>query len=392
MKNQVVIFLPSLQQGGVVRTLIEALEVVDPEKHEITVYVYQTSNSWQKYLPEWVKVIADTDRSHYHRRPKGLYFHLLILLAKLAGRKEKTALLEEKLHAFVHGEKTKYPSRRYFKDGIDISISYNVGLCTEMAAYVKAGKKYLFFHSCDPDFHKDITGKCFGSFDNIIAIGENVRRILTDSYPEFKEKIAVIRNYLNSEKIVRLANEYTVEKTSPGDVSTITSVIRVDKEKGADLLIEAAKILKADGLSFVWYIVGDGERREEAEEHIGKYDLKNNVVITGFRDNPYPYFKCCDVYVHPAYEESFGLSILEALILKKAVVSTDTVGAREVLRDGRFGMLVSFDAASLADGVTEVLSSPQKRAEFENSYSGQNDKERAEYKEKWATILSGGTL
>lgn len=393
VNNRIVVFLPSLQQGGVVRTLLEAFDVIDVDRYDITVYVYSTCNAWGKYLPEQVKLIVDTDKSHYHRLPRGLYYHFRIFAAKLFNKKNKVSFFEKKLHDFVHSEKAKYPARKYFTDGVDIAISYNVALSAEMAANIRANRRYLFFHSCDPYFHRDITKRCFDKFDNIIAVGTNVRDILIEAFPEYRERIALIRNYLDGDKIQKLANEYYPSEFS--DYTTkiiIASVIRVDKEKGADLIVKAATLLKATGASFIWFIVGDGYCKEEIVSQISKANLSDNIIITGFKDNPYPYIKHCDIFVHPTYEESFGLSILEALILSKAVVSTNTVGAKEVLENGKYGLLVSPDPESVFSGIIKVVNDPELKYKFENGFIKEREKELEIYRDKWDALLNGKIL
>lgn len=392
MKKQILIILPSLQQGGLFRSLKEAFDVVDLAEHKITVYVYSHNNPCLGRLPEQIRIIADTDHTHYHRRPKALLLHLRILFSKILNDKDKTIYLEEQLHSFVHEKKAEYPAKHYFSDGVDVVISYAMGLCTEMAVNIKADKKYLFFHSSNPGFHSDIAKKCFDHFDNIIAVGKNVQNMLIEAYPKYRDKIALIRNYLDAGNIRWLSDAYKVDTDLYNKKYVLTSVIRIDKEKGADLLVSAASMLKQNGISFIWFIVGDGSCRNDIEQYIIENSLNDDVVITGYKDNPYPYIKCCDIFVHPAYEESFGLAILEALALGKAVVSTDTMGAREVLDDGNNGLLVSIDPKSISEGVLELINSPDLKEEFEKSYTNKNEEERIVYKEKWTAILDGRTL
>ena len=390
--KKIVIILPSLQHGGVQRSLIEAMNVVDTLKYDITVYVYSNCNTLIKLLPQNIKVIVDTDKSHYRRKPKSLLMHIALLFAKIFGRKESAKRFSEKIHAFVHREKSKYPARQYFSDGVDVVISYAMGLCTEMAVEIKADKRFLFFHSSDPNFHRDLSDKYFGKFDNIVAVGENVQMMLKENFPTVSKKIALVKNYIDPENIKKLSEEYIVDTSIYEKKIIITSVIRVDKEKGADLIVSAAQKLKKQKVSFLWYIVGDGITRIEIEKQISDNNLDKNIILVGFKDNPYPYVKCCDIFVHPAYEESFGLSILEALILGKAVISTETMGAKEVLNDGEFGLLVSIDSDSIADAILNIINNPDLKRKYQLAYKDNDKIEKNIYKEKWETILNGGTL
>lgn len=390
MKN-IVIILPSLQHGGVQRSLLEALKVINTRKYDITIYVYSNCNTLVDLVPANIKVIIDTDKSHYRRKLKSILLHISLLLAKILKRKEYVKKYSEKIHAFVNRGKSKYPAKKYFSNGVDIVVSYAMGLCTEMAMEIEADKHYLFFHSSDPNFHRDLSDKYFGKFDNIVAVGKNVQLMLKDNFPEHTNKIALIKNYIDPENIKRLSRDYVVDTDIYEKNTVITSVIRVDKEKGADLIVSAAAKLKRQNISFVWYIVGDGGTRAEIEKQIIENSLDKNVILVGFQDNPYPYIKCCDIFVHPAYEESFGLSILEALILGKSVISTETMGAKEVLNNGEFGLLVSIDADSIANAVIKLINNPELKIKLQSSYK-YDEIEKHTYKEKWEKMLNGDTL
>lgn len=388
--KKIVIFLPSLQHGGLQRSLIEAMSVVDIEKYDITLYVYRECNALRGLFPDRVKVIVDTDKSHYKRKLKSLLLHMVLLLSKIFRNKKYIDSMSKKIHAFVHGEKAKYPARKYFSDGVDVAISYAMGLCTEMVVELKADKKFLFFHSSDPNFHRDLSDKYFDKFDNIIAVGKNVQDMLQENFPLAKDKIALIKNYINPDNVRTLSKEYTVNKNN--DKLILASVMRIDKEKGADMIVPIAKKLKDSGVNFLWYVVGDGAQREEINQQIIQNNLDANIIQVGFKDNPHPYIKQCDLFVHPAYEESFGLSILEALYLEKPIVSTDTMGAREVLNDGQFGLLVSINTDSIADGILSMINNPELKIKYQSNYRNSDETERALYREKWETILNGEVL
>ena len=390
--KKIVITIPSIQHGGLQRSLLEALSVVDTTKYDITVYTYSHSNPLSESLPKDVKVIIDTDKSHYIRKPISIFLHIALLCAKICRNKKNIENFSQKIKDYIHEEKAKYPAKKYFSQGVDVAISYSMGLCTQMAINIKADKHYVFFHSSNPDFHRDLSDKYFKAFDNIIAVGENVREMLKENFPQEKEKIVLIKNYIDSDNIGNLADEYAIDTTSNDKRVIITSVIRVDKEKGTDLVVSAATKLKQHGVLFKWYIVGDGAQRDEIEAQIQKYNLAEDVVITGYKENPYPYIKACNIFVHPTYEESFGLAILEALILGKTIVSTETMGAKEVLNNGEFGALVPINSEAIAVAVTEIVDNLKSGSPNQQTYKYNNEYCKNIYKQKWEAMLDGKSL
>ena len=390
--KKVVIFIPSIQHGGVQRSLLEALHVVDTTKYDITVYSYGHYNPLAEALPEDVTVIIDTDKSHYLRKPASIFLHIALMFSKICRSKKNIEKFSKKIKDFVHKEKAKYPAKKYFSQGVDIAISYSMGLCTQMAISLKAEKHYVFFHSSDPNFHRDLSDTYFKDFDNIIAVGENVQQMLKANFPQEKEKIGLLKNYIDPDNIKNLAEEYTVDSVADDKKIKITSVIRVDKEKGADLVVSAAAKLKKCGVPFKWYVVGDGAQRNEIESEIQKYNLTENIIITGYKENPYPYIKACDIFVHPTYEESFGLAILEALIFEKIIVSTETMGSKEVLNNGALGVLVPINPDAIADAVMKIADDLKSERPIQQKYKNNNEHHKITYKQKWETILEGGIL
>lgn len=390
--RKIVIILPSIQHGGIQRSLLEALNVIDRTKYDIVVYSYGHYNPLAGALPKDVRIIIDTDKSHYVRKPKSIFLHIAWLFSRICRNKKNIEWFAKKIKDYIHKEKAKYPAKKYFPDGVDISISYAMGLCTQMALNIKADKHYVFFHSSDPNFHRDLSDKYFKEFDNVIAVGKNVQEMLKENFPSEKEKIALIKNYIDPDNIKNLSEEYTIDTNIDNGKTIITSVIRVDKEKGADLVVEAAAKLKEQGLMFKWYIVGDGSQRDEIELQIKKNNLEKEIVITGYKENPYPYIKVCDIFVHPTYEESFGLAILEALILGKTVVSTETMGAKEVLNNGELGFLVPIKSESIADAVIEVVDDLKSGCLIQQTFKSNYELEKIAYKQKWEIVLDGGIL
>ena len=88
----IVIFLPSIQHGGIQRSLLEALNAVDTTKYDITVYAYSHYNPLADSLPKDVKVIIDTDKSHYIRKPLSIFLHIVLLFAKICKNKKNKRL------------------------------------------------------------------------------------------------------------------------------------------------------------------------------------------------------------------------------------------------------------------------------------------------------------
>ncbi len=135
----------------------------------------------------------------------------------------------------------------------------------------------------------------------------------------------------------------------------IVSVGRLAPEKHFENVIPAAKALREAGADFVWHIVGEGPERTKLEVLIADSGLESHVVLEGSKMNPYPYMKYAQLFVHPSYVESQGLTVLEAMSLSVPCVVTKSRGPCEFIQDGVNGLLTEQSPESLTARVLEIL-------------------------------------
>ena len=107
-------------------------------------------------------------------------------------------------------------------------------------------------------------------------------------------------------------------------------------------------------------ILGEGEQRSELEELINSLDLKNNVKLLGFVDNPYAWMSHAAVFVLSSINEGFGNVIVEAMACGTPIVSTDCPsGPSEILEKGLWGDLVPpGNADLLAQAIINTVNNP----------------------------------
>lgn len=109
--------------------------------------------------------------------------------------------------------------------------------------------------------------------------------------------------------------------------------------KHPDKLIEASRILAADGLTFHLAMVGSGELERHLRGLVAKYKL-SNVSFHGFVNQAElpKVYAACDVFVLPSQNEPWGLAVNEAMACGLPVVTTAEVGsARDLIDEGGSG-------------------------------------------------------
>lgn len=138
-------------------------------------------------------------------------------------------------------------------------------------------------------------------------------------------------------------------------------VSRLDPQKGFGVMVDAFARLAGD-LDDVSLLVA-GEGRDRVALRSLSRQARNRVVPLGTvpHDELPRYHAAADVFCSPAVgQESFGLTLVEAMAAGVPVVATDIPGYREVVRDGVDGLLVRpNDPAALADAIRRVLSEPE---------------------------------
>lgn len=153
----------------------------------------------------------------------------------------------------------------------------------------------------------------------------------------------------------------------PEDGLVVLGVGRINLRKGFADLLDAFGRLPAQirGRPLHLVIVGDGPMCRELVEQTWQQAWGARVHWAGWQNDPDPYYALADLFVCPSRHEPLGNVILEAWAHGKAVVSTDTVGARELMTDGVNGWVVPCeDPAAMARAIARALEDEAARREM----------------------------
>ena len=135
--------------------------------------------------------------------------------------------------------------------------------------------------------------------------------------------------------------------------------------KTMDLAVEACALLISMGHENIrWWIIGDGPAMGEVRAKVAQLHMENHVTLLGMKSNPYPYIAAADLYVQPSRFESYGLTIAEAMVLEKNIVSTNTDGAKELSRQFPDQILCAIDASSIAHAIRRAIHAKANTASF----------------------------
>lgn len=141
----------------------------------------------------------------------------------------------------------------------------------------------------------------------------------------------------------------------------LLTIARLAPQKGLDLLLEAATLIKQRGIDFTWLVAGDGPLKAQLNQQID--DAALPVKLLGRREDIGALLSQADVVVQTSYWEGQPLTLREAMQAGRAIVATDVGGSAYTLAG--CGQLVEPQAGPLADAVVAVISDPKRRESLE---------------------------
>ncbi|MFX3622957.1 MAG: glycosyltransferase family 4 protein [Ectobacillus sp.] len=201
--------------------------------------------------------------------------------------------------------------------------------------------------------------------DAIVAVSGAVKDFTEKHFTIFqKNKCSTIRNSIEPERLVRSSRtpeEIKEELGIPQDATVISTLSRLDVQKGLEYFIDAARKLNERFEHVAFVIPGEGEAAYTKQLHAYAADLKN-VYFIGHIPNISDLFAIMDIYVMSSLWEGGQLTLLEAMAYEKPIVTTKAGFGAEVIRDGQSGYVVDIkDARALAERIWELLEDEQKR-------------------------------
>ena len=372
---KVLILTNSFAIGGTEAALNSLLKMMNPEEYQITVLAITKEGPLLKEVPGTVKI-------------KQLLFTKSKYRIFVSGRKEKTdsiktlaAKIEKKYYYFKYKQNAE-KNQLYEKileytsplEGeYDLLLDfhgYGYFLTAYGAECIKAKKKAMWIHDENIWWLYKVVSY-LGKYDKIFCVSQAVKTSLLQNFPEYKEKAEVFYNVTDTERIKRMADDALNDERYRGNRKILT-IGRMEEQKGYDVAIEAAEILKNRNIAFQWFFMGDGNLRQELEKIVKKKGLEKNIIFLGKKLNPYPYIKNCNLYVQPSRHEGYATTILEARVLKKIIVASDIPSNREQIKTGINGYLEILKGEAFAERIEGILQGKEHTEKITGNLENEN--------------------
>lgn len=188
---------------------------------------------------------------------------------------------------------------------------------------------------------------------NVICVSKGVEDDLLNHFKLKPKFIQTIYNPFEIDKIQNLMNEKVIDLPSKPYLVAVSSF---KKQKNIPRLLEAFYRTNINTHQLV--IIGKGNDAEikPIKKLIQTLGIQDSVLLLGFRENPYPYIKTADLLILSSDFEGFGNVIVESLMCKTMVVSTNCPsGPAEILNGQLSQYLAELSSESLAGKILFAL-------------------------------------
>lgn len=363
MKKKICFYINALLVGGIEKVLIELLKNIDLEKYEVTLLITYNLGEVEKLksdIPKEIKIKYLLNEEMLVKGKRKKVLGNLKTIEKLFDESIswiRKIIIEKRLLEYVENQDTM----------VDFDMT--------LAPYCKKIKNKIitFCHFSPKNYNRGIKrrqikhGKRLNDYDKVVVISDDMKKEMIELYPFLENKVVRIYNSMNIKNIEEQATIIREEDKIFLNDEYILAIGRLEEtQKDFSTLLKAYALIEKN-IKEKLYIIGDGRHKNNLEQLVKELEIEDRVKFLGFIRNPYPFIKNSKIFVHSSKFEGLPTVLIEAIILGKAIVSTDCpTGPREILTDGYNGVLTKLsDKNDMAKKIEKILMDKNIREEFE---------------------------
>lgn len=326
-KIKIAYILPTLDQGGAERFLLDLMINLDRGRFEPTMILYKRGGAWLEELKAAnIPVFILKKR---HKIDIKNSWKLVKLIKHL-----DPDIVHTELGGDIYGR-------------LAAKIS-NIPVIISTEQNVNPDEKKLY------NLVKRLTCKLA---DAIVAITLAVKDDAIVRYGIAPDRITIIPNGINVDRFpVKKSHGLKPENKKNIIVGTIGRLV---PQKGQRFLIEA---LAQCGPNITCLIAGQGPLENDLLEEIKRLDLDKRITLVGPVSNPSAFLSSLDVFVFPSIWEGQGLALLEAALVGLPIIASNVDGIKEVLSPQEADLILPGNAKALAvalNNISNNLDSPE---------------------------------
>lgn len=321
MENSIIIFIPTLNDGGAEKVAVSLSNSLASKGKKIILLTLKRNNKINHNISEKVEIIE--------LNASRLLFCFFEFIKILISKRPKY-LVSFLYASCIVSAICKILSFSNVKIIFSIHNNYDKSK-TGFKSYIIL---YLF--------------KFFLKFSfRIITVSKGLKKQIQNKFNIPEKKILyiynpILKNSLNFESLKIDKSSKLFKKNN----INILVLGRLTRQKNQIFIIKNLRKLQ-HFKKIKLFLVGTGEDLKLLKKEVLKNKLNNKVFFLGYKKNPYSLIRLCDYLIVPSLWEGFGNIVGEGLFFRKKVVSSDCeFGPREILNKGRFGYLFKVNSSN----------------------------------------------
>lgn len=358
-KKKVLFIMNNMHVGGSEKALVSLLNEFDYSQFEVDLQLFKHEGLFLQEVPEEVNILNVPKNYHffdgsYKKVLKTLNPNLIFNRYKfIKAMKIATSPTEAEQMGWKFLARAIQPLNKEYDVAIGFLENNPINFVIDK---VNATRKIGFIHNdyINIKMNPALDQPYFEKLDYLCSVSHHCVEILKTAFPTFSDKIKLIPNLLSEKLILKNAKDLVTDAEMNGEFFNIVSIGRLAEQKGFDLAVEAAGILKKQELKFKWYVLGEGGLRTKLEEQIADLNLEDNFILLGNQSNPYKFLQKADLVVQTSRFEGKSIAIDEAKLLNKIILVTDYPTVNDQITDGVDGCICGFSPQEIAERITSI--------------------------------------
>lgn len=364
--KKIIFGITGLTLGGAERVLVDVSNRL-VKNYDVTIFTIYAKGELEKELDSRIHLI-----SLYNFRYdeiKGIQKKLIPLKVLLNKKKIFKNYIDNDDYfaqiAFLEGAITRIFSVKSKKNTNKIAWIHN-----DISKVFGKGIKSKIKRILDRNVYEKYDTLAFVSMDNL----DKFNKVYDDMDLPHE---TVINNYINSERILKLAEEKMPEKDEElfnVKEPTFVQVSRLVEQKAVDRLIKVHSKLIKEGYKHRFIVIGDGPLKEKLESQVLEEGVSDSFKLIGARVNPYPYVKKADYLCLFSKFEGYPMVIEEGKILKKYILTTNTATREALINYPKYNQIVDNSEEGIEKAIKFAIKNKNKVQTMDNQYIYDNDK------------------
>lgn len=314
-KIKVIVFLKSLCGGGAERTIINIINNIDKNRFSVILVLGSNLNN------TYIDLVSNDIRIIYLNKSRSL--KCIFPIRKILIKEKPDLAFSTLTYSNI------------------ILLTANLLTCLKTPVIVREAS-HLSSQKEIIGFKKMVTSLFYNFLAvKIVSLSCGVKTDLVKNYKINADKIEVIYNPVDIDRINILKNEKIEAISKDSDEKVIISIGRLEPEKDFFTLIKAFKIIQSS-MSSRLIILGQGSLSDDLKAYCKENQIEDKVSFEGFQLNPYKYLRNSDIFILTSKYEGFGHVIVEAMATGVPVIVTNCPsGPIEIIKDNQYGRLVN---------------------------------------------------